>query len=878
MAQASLANRVYETSTTAGAGALTLVGAATPRHRTFLGSLGAAATTFYLISHRTLGEWEAGVGLVNGDGTLTRVTVLNNHLGTTATVTFSAGTKDVFQDVPASKMLALDTDSTTLTLPGALRLNSIAYTFPATQAANRFLKTDGAGNLSWALPTELLALTDLSDVLITTPVAGDVLRYSGAAWVNEAPTSANTVSRIVLRDAGGNFAAGTVTAALNGNASTATVLQTARNINGVSFNGSANITVTADAGTLTGATLAANVLASSLTSVGTLASLAVTGTSTLTGNVGIGGASATSVGVRILSAALATTTQSGLTANPVFTLAATSAGYGIAAAVATAAAAYTMTAGYTFAAATPTLGAGSAITTVYGFYAFNQGGAGITNAYGVYIAAQSGAATTNIGLYNAGTTTLAGAVTLSSTLAVTGTSALTGTVGVGGAAQTYSALYSASTTLIGTTQYGVWSASTFSSAATSAGYEFFGRTYTAAAAFTMTTGAVFFAETPSIGAGSTITSQYGVFVKNQGIAGVTNAYGVYISAQSGAATLNIGLYNAGTTTLVGAVTANARVTADNVALVGGILYFDNAGGSHFAQYSAGTLGIYISGALGFSQTASGSITHAGVTTLTGNVGVGGASDAGIGLWVRSTALTGTAQVGITSAATFSSASVNAGTNFLGQFTTAAAAFTVIAGYVFRATAPSLGAASAVTALYGFHAANMGAAGVANAYGVYIAAQSGAATTNIGLYNAGTTTLVGAVTANTVVSITTTATTQLISYNTAGTGCDIRFDNSGGTGSTQPRFGASSTSAYIKTNGTDALTINAAQAATFAAALTVVGSFGCNTKAAQTAYASGGALAAYGAGANGFDSGANAAALHAMVVSIRAALVANGIMS
>jgi len=59
---------------------------------------------------------------------------------------------------------------------------------------------------------------------------------------------------------------------------------------------------------------------------------------------------------------------------------------------------------------------------------------------------------------------------------------------------------------------------------------------------------------------------------------------------------------------------------------------------------------------------------------------------------------------------------------------------------------------------------------------------------------------------------------------------------------------------------------------------VVGGFGCNAATAQTAYASGGALAAYGAGANGFDSGANASALHAMVVAVRAALVANGIMS
>jgi hypothetical protein len=49
-------------------------------------------------------------------------------------------------------------------------------------------------------------------------------------------------------------------------------LQTARNINGVSFNGSADITVTVAAGTLTGSTLASGVTASSLTSVGTISS------------------------------------------------------------------------------------------------------------------------------------------------------------------------------------------------------------------------------------------------------------------------------------------------------------------------------------------------------------------------------------------------------------------------------------------------------------------------------------------------------------------------------------------------------------------------------------------------------------------------------
>jgi hypothetical protein len=72
-------------------------------------------------------------------------------------------------------------------------------------------------------------------------------------------TDANTASKVVARDASGNFSAGTITATLSGNATsattssstsgnaaTATVLQTARTINGVSFNGSANITVTAN--------------------------------------------------------------------------------------------------------------------------------------------------------------------------------------------------------------------------------------------------------------------------------------------------------------------------------------------------------------------------------------------------------------------------------------------------------------------------------------------------------------------------------------------------------------------------------------------------------------------------------------------------------
>jgi len=83
----------------------------------------------------------------------------------------------------------------------------------------------------------------------------------------------------------GNAATAT-TATSAGTASTATQLTTPRNINGVAFDGSADITIAANAGTLTGTTLAANVVNSSLTSVGTLVAGAVP-YSLLTGNVPI---------------------------------------------------------------------------------------------------------------------------------------------------------------------------------------------------------------------------------------------------------------------------------------------------------------------------------------------------------------------------------------------------------------------------------------------------------------------------------------------------------------------------------------------------------------------------------------------------------------
>jgi len=104
---------------------------------------------------------------------------------------------------------------------------------------------------------------------------------------------------------------------ITGNAGTATALQTARKINTVSFDGTADITVTADASTLTGTTIKSTVVSSSLTSVGTIgtgtwqgsvigASYGGTGVSTAANNTvfaGPGSGSAAAPGFRALVAA-----------------------------------------------------------------------------------------------------------------------------------------------------------------------------------------------------------------------------------------------------------------------------------------------------------------------------------------------------------------------------------------------------------------------------------------------------------------------------------------------------------------------------------------------------------------------------------------------
>ena len=110
-----LNDRVRETTTTTGTGAVAL-GGAVSGFETFAAGIGNSNTVYYAIVHRTAAEFEVGLGTLDGDSSdLTRTTVISSSNSDSA-VNFASGTKDVFCTLPASKTVFEDA-SGHVTLP-----------------------------------------------------------------------------------------------------------------------------------------------------------------------------------------------------------------------------------------------------------------------------------------------------------------------------------------------------------------------------------------------------------------------------------------------------------------------------------------------------------------------------------------------------------------------------------------------------------------------------------------------------------------------------------------------------------------------------------------------------------------------------------------
>lgn len=203
-----LADRVKETSTTTGTGTLSLLGAVT-NFVGFVAGVGDANTTYYAIVHQTLAEWEVGQGVVTdaATDTLSRAVVLaSSNAG--ALVNFSAGTKDVWCDMPAVKIL----------------LSGDAITWTASHI--------------WSVTLPMLKITDPANGGVHTKIgivdAGGGALYTGI-WFNKATPDITNYSFLADGDnAVINSAAGGTTSFRVGNSNalvlnadlTATLLST----------------------------------------------------------------------------------------------------------------------------------------------------------------------------------------------------------------------------------------------------------------------------------------------------------------------------------------------------------------------------------------------------------------------------------------------------------------------------------------------------------------------------------------------------------------------------------------------------------------------------------------------------------------------------
>ena len=138
-------DRVKETSTTTGTGTLNLSGAVSG-FQTFVAGIGNGNTTYYAIVNRDESEWETGVGTVTdaSTDTLARTTVIASSNSDSA-VDFSAGTKDVFTTLPASKAVYEDASSD-VTLPNDLILGSDSAVLKfGADSDTTLTHTDGTG-------------------------------------------------------------------------------------------------------------------------------------------------------------------------------------------------------------------------------------------------------------------------------------------------------------------------------------------------------------------------------------------------------------------------------------------------------------------------------------------------------------------------------------------------------------------------------------------------------------------------------------------------------------------------------------------------------------------------------------------------------------
>lgn len=198
-----VADRVKETTTTTGTGAISL-GGAEANFIAFSSALSNGDTTYYAIIDNVNQAYEVGLGTYTASGnTLARTTVLASSNSGSA-VNFSAGSKDVFINYPAGKSAYLDGSN-------QLVINGTAVT--ATAAELNYV--DGVTSAIQTQIDSKNALPILKGANYTASAGEFVIATAGSITITlpASPSAGNTVT---VKDGTGAAATTTFTVGRNG--------------------------------------------------------------------------------------------------------------------------------------------------------------------------------------------------------------------------------------------------------------------------------------------------------------------------------------------------------------------------------------------------------------------------------------------------------------------------------------------------------------------------------------------------------------------------------------------------------------------------------------------------------------------------------------
>lgn len=161
------ADRVRETTTTTGTGAISLAGAATG-YVAFSTVCADGDTCYYVIVSQTGTEWETGLGTFSTPATFTRTTVHSSSNSGSA-VSFTAGTKDIFIALTATQFSSI---GTVTQVQGSGTINGITLTGNVTSSGNLTLGGALSGVNLGSQVTGTLAVTNGGTGTATGSITG----------------------------------------------------------------------------------------------------------------------------------------------------------------------------------------------------------------------------------------------------------------------------------------------------------------------------------------------------------------------------------------------------------------------------------------------------------------------------------------------------------------------------------------------------------------------------------------------------------------------------------------------------------------------------------------------------------------------------------